>query len=56
MPEPCAKSSGVIAAFLPGASVVLYGSVARGEQGPESDYDVLILVDAPLTRQEERGH
>ena len=39
--------------FLPTATVLLYGSVARGTQDPESDYDVLILTDPPVSRQEE---
>jgi len=29
----------------PGATVILYGSYARGDQRPDSDIDVLILVD-----------
>jgi predicted nucleotidyltransferase len=37
----------------PGAEVVLYGSAARGERGPESDYDVLVLVDRRLSSREE---
>ena len=28
-------------------SLVLFGSVARGEAGPESDADVLVLTEAP---------
>ena len=39
--------------FLPNATVLLYGSVARGTQTPESDYDILVLTDAPLSREEE---
>ena len=38
---------------LPGATVLLYGSVARGTQGPESDYDMLILTDAPISDDQE---
>ena len=41
----------VIARFVPHATVVLYGSAARGKRGPESDYDVLILLDAPMARR-----
>jgi uncharacterized protein len=43
----------VIQAVLPTAEVLLYGSVARGIQGPESDYDILVLTDEPLSRNEK---
>lgn len=33
-------------------SVILYGSVARGEHGPESDVDIALLVKSPLTNDE----
>ena len=33
--------------------MVLFGSVARGDFGPESDIDVLILINGPLTRKLE---
>ena len=33
-----------VAAVEPSAQVLLYGSYARGEQGPESDIDLLILL------------
>ena len=37
----------------PEAEVILYGSAARGEREPESDYDVLVLVDRELSVAEE---
>jgi predicted nucleotidyltransferase len=43
----------VIQNFLPTAEVLLYGSAARGTQGPESDYDVLVLTDRPISTKEE---
>ncbi len=33
-----------VSAVEPTAEVLLYGSFARGEQGPESDIDLLILL------------
>ena len=43
----------LIQQFLPTATVLLYGSVARGTSDPESDYDLLVLTDDPLDREEE---
>jgi len=43
----------IIHVIVPTATVLLYGSVARGTQDEESDYDVLILTDAPLSTKEE---
>lgn len=37
----------------PGATVLLYGSVARGTQETESDYDIFVLTDRVLTEQEQ---
>jgi predicted nucleotidyltransferase len=39
-----------IHSILPDAEVILYGSRARGDAGPASDWDFLILVDQPLDR------
>ena len=43
----------VIQRFLPEAPVLLYGSVARGAGGPESDYDILVLTDAPISIRQQ---
>jgi len=33
---------------VPGAEIILYGSRARGDAGPLSDWDLLVLVDRQL--------
>ena len=39
----------------PGADLILYGSRARGDAVPDSDWDFLILVDGEVnTRREDR--
>jgi excisionase family DNA binding protein len=45
----------LVAAYEPEA-MYLFGSAARGEQGPNSDYDVLLVVpdDAPVERLRAR--
>ena len=42
-----------ILALLPTATVILYGSAARGMRQPDSDYDLLVLTDASLTADEQ---
>jgi len=44
---------GVITRFVPDATVILYGSAARGKREPESDYDVLVLTRRKLSSKEE---
>ena len=39
----------------PGASVWLYGSRARGTAGPDSDWDILVLVSGPVTEQRRQA-
>jgi predicted nucleotidyltransferase len=36
-------------------SVVLFGSVVRGEEGPESDVDILFVVKDPASRSRAKG-
>ena len=45
----------LVAAYLP-VSIYLFGSVARGDAGPDSDYDILVIVpdDAPPERLRSR--
>lgn len=43
------------AEFAPGAQLFLYRSAARGTREPDSDYDVLILLERALSRQEIHG-
>ena len=38
----------------PSAEVILYGSRARGDSHPESDWDILILVDDKVDLDYER--
>ncbi len=43
-----------VMASAPGATVILYGSYARGDYNEESDIDLLVLVDKDkLTRDDE---
>ncbi len=45
----------LVDAYQP-ACIYLFGSLARGEAGPDSDYDLLIVVpdDAPAERRRSR--
>jgi len=45
----------VVRRFFPDATILLYGSVARGTQGPESDYDVLILTEHSFSSKQEEA-
>jgi len=47
--------SRLVAAYHP-ERVYLFGSHARGDVGPDSDYDLLVIVpdDAPLERRRSR--
>ncbi|HZK67252.1 MAG TPA: nucleotidyltransferase domain-containing protein [Chloroflexota bacterium] len=39
----------------PNAKVILYGSRARGDAEPDSDWDLLILVEGPVGRDREQA-
>jgi len=44
---------GIIARFAPEATILLYGSAARGTRQPDSDYDILVLTPVSLGSKEE---
>ncbi len=55
-PEILAEIKRRVLAVDPKAEVILYGSYARGEQGPGSDIDLLILLEAEqLTYEAKRN-
>ena len=37
------------------AQVILFGSRARGDAKKDSDWDILILIDSPVTTEKERA-
>ncbi len=43
-----------IRANYPTAQIVLYGSQARGQGGPESDMDLLVLLKEEVTAEKKR--
>jgi uncharacterized protein len=39
----------------PGATLILYGSYARGDHGKDSDLDILVIIDkVKITRQDQK--
>jgi len=47
-----AKLKNLLRQRAPQAELMLYGSAARGTREPESDYDLLVLLDKPLAKKE----
>ncbi len=41
-------------AVEPTAQVILYGSRARGDANPDSDWDLLVLLDGEVTNEREQ--
>ena len=39
----------------PKAEIILYGSRARGDDRPDSDWDILILTDYPIDLEKEKN-
>jgi predicted nucleotidyltransferase len=56
--DPLVKRSAQIIREVYGprlAGIVLYGSVARGDDGPESDIDILVLIEGEYDLWQEIG-
>jgi len=51
--ELLAEVKRIIAGFLPDATVLVYGSTARGDRRPGSDYDILVMTNRTLTTAEQ---
>ncbi len=44
-----------VRAIEPDAQVILYGSRARGDSEPDSDWDILVLLDGPIDSERKRA-
>jgi len=43
-----------VRAIEPTAQIILYGSRARGDAEPDSDWDLLVLLDGPVNTERKR--
>src|SRR5215213_8416839 len=48
------RARDAVRAVEPEAAVILYGSRARGDAAPDSDWDLLVLVDGRVDGDRER--
>ncbi len=53
--ELLAECKALVREVAPEASLILYGSQARGDARDDSDYDLLVLVDRDVDMQLERA-
>ena len=51
----CTSVNEIVCHGIPDATVLLYGSVARGVAGPDSDWDLLVLTDGLPTPAQRQG-
>jgi len=47
------KIKSIVEGILPGAKIVLFGSHARGDSGPDSDYDLLLITKNKFSDKEK---
>ncbi|HAS54186.1 MAG TPA: nucleotidyltransferase domain-containing protein [Nitrospiraceae bacterium] len=47
------RCNNAVKAIDPAADLVLYGSRARRDASPDSDYDLLVIADGPATLEQE---
>jgi predicted nucleotidyltransferase len=51
--EILAAAKAAVKKILPDATLILFGSAARGERKPDSDYDLLVLTERALSNAEQ---
>ena len=49
------EATDIIRKSMPSARVLLYGSVAKGTQSSDSDYDLLVLTERPVSKDGRRA-
>jgi predicted nucleotidyltransferase len=51
--DKVAKAVEMLRAAAPGATIIVFGSYARGEAGPDSDVDFLVIEPVVRARRDE---